>query len=159
MKMLTMFFVLIFGLTAIAAKAQEPTPTPTTNLAVFDLHPTRNVRLNSGSNVEYWLFISQDSYTISADDVIVTAKLPSNVTYVSATSIGTCSYADEIISCNLGKLTKYYADYTTIVKIYARPTAAGAATLTGTIKGSNTPESRFSQTKIVDPPKSRVRFF
>lgn len=157
MKKFTLLIVLLLGLSAASEiKAQEPTPTPI--LSVANLLPPSVVRLGDGQDVVYGIFIFQNSYTIPVEDVVLTAALPANLTFTSATSThGSCTEANKQITCNLGKLIKYYSDYTAIVRIFARPTADGAATINGKVKGSNTSEATFSQTKTIAPPKSRTR--
>ncbi len=159
MKIFIILFVLMLGLAATGANAQEPSPTPVmTSLAVFNLLPPATVRLGSGQDIQYGFFIGQDSYTIPANDVVLTAKLPAGVSFVSATSThGICTHSDGVVTCNLGTLIRYYPDYTAIVRIYLRPTVAGAVTITGNIKGSNTLNSAFTQTRMVNPAKSRIR--
>jgi hypothetical protein len=163
MKKFYVLFVLVLGFTALNASAQEPTPTPEmTSLSVGDLTAPTTVRLNSGQNIRYTLYIFLPLQGVSAKDVVLTAKLPSGVNFVSAVpNQGSCNNSDGVITCNLGTITKNYPDYNGFISVIVTPTIAGNLTLTGNIKGSNTLEYSFAQTRIVSPPKSRtrVRFF
>ena len=143
-----------------ASFAQDPTPTPVMvrlSVSSMDFQPQPAVRLGSGQNVSYGLYIFLDSYTTSAKDVILTVLLPTSLTFVSTTYGDRCAHAEGIVTCNLGTITRYYPDWSAEVRIYARPQIDGPISITGKIKGSNANETGFSQTKIVAPAKSRKR--
>lgn len=161
MKKLTMLFVLAFGFALVNADAQEPTPTPVLPRVYIEpaLVPPSIVRLDSGQNVDFQFYVFNDNASIPATDVIVNAKLSPSLTFVSASvsGFGSCSYADDTITCNLGTVEKHPYDYSRIIKIYAKPTVAETVTIFGTIKGSNTLISNFGNSKTVNPAKSRKR--
>jgi uncharacterized repeat protein (TIGR01451 family) len=94
------------------------------------------ITLGSG-NVLYTVFVNNNSGS-QATSVVLTSTLPSNSTFVSATTpvgSGTCSQSSGIVTCNwasIGSGSTYYA-YITVT-----PTANGIMTMSASVAGAQT---------------------
>src|SRR5207302_5452917 len=92
------------------------------------------ITLGSG-NVLYTVFVYNNSSS-QATSVVLTSTLPSNSTFVSATTpvgSGTCSQSAGTVTCNwasIGASSSYYA-YITVT-----PTAGGVLTLSSTVSAT-----------------------
>lgn len=152
----------VFLSAASAARAQSPV-----DLSVGSF-PPESVRLGSGQDIEFQFPIFIESRR-QASGVIVTAELPAGVTFSSVrTDKGTCGFADNRITCNLGVVGvegRQAFDWVAFITIYVKPTEAGTVTLTARITADE-PDPNFSNnmktaSATVTPAKSRkrVRFF
>lgn len=137
----------------------NPAPgTVSADLRVTVLAPLNPVTSN---NIEYQIFVNNDGPS-PATGVVVTNTLPSNVTFISATANqGTCSFANGVVTCNLGTVTSGVN-----ISIIGIPTAAGTITNTVSVRGNepdfNTSNNTATTVSSVQlPPKSRkrVKFF
>jgi hypothetical protein len=163
MKIFTILFVLMIGLTAATElKAQE---TPSTEVsAVSNILGTPRVGISYTNVFEYQFYINTPNVDIPANDVVLTVTLPVNFGYMYGDSSCTKTnptIEQTILTCNLGTVFKHPIDYSKFLRIYLFPQVAGNAVITSTIKGSNTPEYTFTKTVTVLPEKSRkrIRFF
>lgn len=128
-----------------------------------DLRVTVFAPLNpvTSNNIEYQIFVSNDGPS-PATGVVVTDTLPAGVTFISATANqGTCSFANGVVTCNLGTVTSGVN-----ITIIGIPTAAGTITNTVSVRGNepdfNTSNNTATTVSSVQlPPKSRkrARFF
>ncbi len=152
----------VFLSAASVARAQSPV-----DLSVSSF-PTIPVRLGSGQDVGFGFLVFIESRR-QASGVIVTVELPAGVTFSSVTTDkGTCDFADNRVTCNLGVVGvegRQAFDWVGFVSIFVKPTEAGTVTLTARIT-ANEPDPNLSnnirtESATVNPLKSRkrVRFF
>lgn len=144
--------------TASMAKAQAPVD--------VGISPgtASSVRLGDGQDIEFQIFVGVESRR-QASGAVVTAELPAGVTFSSVkTDTGTCSFADNRITCNLGVVGRdgqIPYDYWALVQIYVKPTETGTVSLTARIT-TNEPDPNLANntataTTTVNSSKSRKR--
>jgi uncharacterized repeat protein (TIGR01451 family) len=112
-------------------------------------------------NIDYQIFVNNDGPS-PATGVIVTDTLPSNVTFISATSNqGTCSFANGVVTCNLGTVTNGVN-----ISIMVNPTVEGIITNTVSVRGNepdfNTSNNTVTTVSSVAPStktRRRIRAF
>jgi uncharacterized repeat protein (TIGR01451 family) len=144
-------------------KTETTVVNPAPGTVSADLRVTVFAPLNpvTSNNIEYQIFVNNDGPS-PATGVVVTDTLPSNVTFISATANqGTCSFANGVVTCNLGTVTSGVN-----ISIIGIPTAAGTITNTVSVRGNepdfNTSNNTVTTVSSVQPaPKSRkrARFF
>lgn len=168
MKIHKLLFVLMLALSAkTGLQAQTPdATTTTTSVTAFANVPNANaVRLNSGNFMEYHFYIFASDFAVPATDVVLTINFPVQVGYVYAGDGANCIGSNPtsnsreltIVTCNLGNVPRGAIDYSKLIRIVAFPQFAGAAIVTGTIKGTNTASYSFTNTVTILPEKSRKR--
>lgn len=155
----TLIFAAIIS-AALLAQAQA-----LVDLRIYTSIAAPVVILGSGQDAHFQIYVKKGSKP-DATGVVVTAPLPADTVFSSVkTDLGTCSYADNLITCDLGNLSGTSIDYDAVIDIYLRPTAAGTITLTSQVMGRETDpdlsNNIVTATATVSPPKSRkrVRFF
>lgn len=156
----------------ISVRGNEPDPVTTNNsvtlttrvnplsgtinadLRITLLEPLYAVTVGSLPDIVYEIFVNNDGPS-PATGVVVTNVLPSSVTFVSAaTSQGSCSQTNGVVTCNLGTVTGRVA-----ISITGRPTAAGIVSNTVSVSG-NEPDLNLtnnSATAVVMVRKSNKR--
>ena len=88
-----------------------------------------------GANLTYAVVV-RNSGPDAASGVTLSDRLPSSVTFVSATSTrGSCARVATIVTCNIGGMAN---DTTATVTIVVTPTAAGRITNTAVVSGNET---------------------
>ena len=105
------------------------TLTPTADLSITKTAPNLVI---VGNNLTYTLTVTNKGSS-NATGVIVTDKLPSGVTFVLATPIGSCSQLVGTVTCNQGNLAGGATD---TIEIIVLPTTAGTLTNTANVKGN-----------------------
>lgn len=161
--LLTVKLILIFtAILSAGASAQAQSPV---DLKLYSSPITPIVRLGSGQDIRFQVFVKKSSKS-DATGVTVTAVLPAGTAFSSVrTDTGTCRYADNLITCELGDFSGMSIDYDAVIEINLKPTAVGTVVLTAQVMGRETDpnlsNNTLTATVTINPPKSRkrVRFF
>lgn len=135
------------------------TVNPPVNTAYADLRVTVFEPVNpvTFENTSFDIFVDNDGPS-PATGVILTDTLPSNASFVSATtSQGNCTQANGVVTCNLGTVTGRVT-----ISITVRPATAGTATNTVSVRANepdfNTSNNSVTTRTAVGATKSRKRF-
>src|SRR5207248_9499097 len=105
------------------------------DLGIYSMSVSPDPMTLGTGNVQFLVQFSNGS-TSQATSVVLTSTLPTNSTFVSATTpvgSGTCSQSGGTVTCNWATISTgqtYYA-YITVT-----PTAAGSMTLTSTVSAA-----------------------
>lgn len=115
----------------LTSRVNPPLGTVNADLRVTLLEPLSNITVGSLPDIVYEIFVNNDGPS-PATGVILTNVLPSGATFISATtSQGMCSQANGVVTCDLGTVTGRVA-----ITITGRPTAAGIASNTVSVRGN-----------------------
>jgi hypothetical protein len=159
-----LFLIITAVLSAtIWTQAQSPV-----DLRISSISNFSSVRLGSGQDIVFHIPVYIESRR-QASGVVVTAELPAGVTFLLVkTDTGTCGFADNLITCNLGVVGRegmQAMDWVAYIQIFVKPIEVGTVSLTARITASeadpNLANNTTTRTVTVIPPKSRkrVRFF
>lgn len=110
------------------------------------------------SNADYQIFVNNDGPS-PATGVVVTDTLPSNVTFISATSNqGTCSFANGVVTCNLGTITTSNVAITLTVRSLVNGSITNTVNVAGNEPDFNSSNNTATTVTSVSPSlKSRKR--
>jgi uncharacterized repeat protein (TIGR01451 family) len=113
------------------------------DLRITVFHSPDSVRLDTGENIIYSIFVDNDGPS-PATGVVVTNNLSPSLTFISATAAkGACTYALSIVTCNIGNLSGG-----TSITVIVKPNVPGLVTNTVNVSGNESDSAPFNNKKV-----------